>query len=57
MHALDGATGGNPVMAIMRLPVDSKLKTNAVTITTEIINKDVLNAAGVYAHGVRWIGT
>jgi len=56
MHALDGATGGNPVMAIMRLPVDSKLKTNAVTITTEIVNKDALSAAGVYAHGVRWIG-
>ncbi len=57
MHAIDGATGVNTIMAIMRLPVDSRLKTNAVTISTEIINKDVLNAAGVYAHGARWLGT
>lgn len=56
MHAIDGAAGVNTIMAIMRLPVDSKLKTNAVTITTDIVNKDALSAAGVYAHGVRWIG-
>jgi len=56
MHAIDGTTGVNTVQAIMRLPFDRELKTNAVTIKTQAYNHDVLSAAGIYAHGVRWIG-
>jgi len=62
MHALDGTTGGNPIMAIMRLPFDAPLKGATpregvqATIKTQAYNHDVLSAAGIYAHGIRWIG-
>lgn len=56
MHAIDGATGVNQIQAIMRLPFDAKFKSKQATIQTEHINYDALSAAGILAHGARWIG-
>ena len=57
MHAIDGTTGSNKVQSIMRLPFDRKFKSKQATIHTEFVNDDALSAAGIYAHGIRWLGT
>ena len=57
MHAIEATTGVNKIQQIMRLPFDHRFKSKQATIQTEAYNFDALSAAGVYAHGVRWIGT
>jgi len=57
LHAPDGATSTAGAMSIMRLPFDPSFKSKQATIRTTHYNYDAYNAAGVLAHGVRWLGT
>jgi len=57
LHAIEATTGTMKVQSIMRLPFDALFKSKQATIETEAYNYDALGNAGVYAHGVRWIGS
>jgi len=52
-----GATSAPKIMGIMRLPFDALFKSKQTTVHTELYNYDAMNAAGVFVHGIRWLGS
>ena len=57
IHAPDGATSNAGVGCIMRLPFDAPFKSIQANILATHNNYDAFNAAGVLAHGIRWLGS
>jgi hypothetical protein len=57
MHAIEATTGRTVVKSIARLPFDARFKSTQATIDVTAYNYDALSGAGVYVHGLRYLGT
>jgi len=57
IHGIEATAGCSKVKQIMKLPCDLRFKDSQATIDTTLTQYDAWAAAGVYVHGIRYLGS